>query len=359
MGKAATRGSECTPMALTLGTFLKTIRDSGLPPDRHAFFMPDATGPCRFGAYALNQHLAMERLGLGTIPILSPSSENSYGGLPTEARKNVWDAILCGDWLFKLGCRVRPYERERGATDREIDRWFARMISAFETREDVQPLLAGAARAILGVPVILRPKPLVGVVGEIYVRCDPYANSRVVRSIEAHGGEAWLAPLSEWILYTSWVSRQNGKWRGDDMLTRIETEFGNLFIEKREHEYSQRMRPFLSDRMEPPIHEVAEAGLPFVPKEFEGESVLTIGRAIRFFEGGADLVVNAAPFGCIHGHISGAVFERLSREFGRPVVTAFYDATAGNQSLRSFVKAAARRRGEQSRELGSLRPVVE
>jgi predicted nucleotide-binding protein (sugar kinase/HSP70/actin superfamily) len=104
------------------------------------------------------------------------------------------------------------------------------------------------------------------------------------------------------------------------------------------------MQPFLADRMEPALEEVARAGMPYVPHEFEGESILTVGRAVQFFEQGADLVVNVAPFGCMHGHISGSVFERLSRQVDRPIVTSFHDATgAANQTLRSFILAAQRR----------------
>ncbi len=54
-------------------------------------------------------------------------------------------------------------------------------------------------------------KPLVGIVGEIYVRNNVFANEHVVRSIEKLGAEAWMAPLAEWVLFTSsmWNLRQN------------------------------------------------------------------------------------------------------------------------------------------------------
>ncbi len=345
LGRAATRGSECTPMALTLGSFLKKVRDSGLPPERHAFFMPDATGPCRFGSYALSQHLALQKMGLGSIPILSPSSENSYLGLPTKARKGMWEALLCGDWLMKLVLATRPYELEKGRCDARAEHWIKRMGEAIEARRDPSSVLVEAAREFTSMPRRHEDRPLVGIVGEIYVRCDPFANSFIIRSIEEAGGEAWLSGFSEWMMYTVWIARKHAKVRRDGFFERIGNELSNMFIERREHEYARLMRPFLPDRMEPPIEEICEAGMPHIPHEFEGESILTIGRAIRFFETGADLVVNAAPFGCMHGHVTGAVFERLSKRYGRPVVTTFYDATGtANHTMQSFVHAAVRRR---------------
>ncbi len=349
LGKAATRGSECTPMALTLGAFLKAVRDSGLPPERHALFMPTATGPCRFGSYALAQAMALRRLGLGDVPIFSPSSENAYLGIPGAARRKLWDAILCGDYLFKAATRARPYEVEAGAVDRAVERWVRTLEATFEAREDPKPVLENAVRAILAVPRRDSAKPLAGVVGEIYVRCDPFANAFVIRAVEEAGGEAWLAPLSEWILYTVWAEREHGRMRGDSLWNRVVGEFGNLFIERKEHEYHDLMHPLLPDRLEPPFQQVIEAGLQYIPGEFEGESVLTVGRTIRFFEEGADLVVNASPFGCMHGHISGAVFERIVAQYGRPVVTSFYDGASGNAEIGSFIRAARRRREAESR----------
>ncbi len=344
LGKAATRGSECTPMALTLGAFLKAVRDSGLPPQRHALFMPTATGPCRFGSYAQTQAMALRRMGLGDIPIFSPSSENAYLGIPSAARRTIWDAILCGDYLFKVATRTRPYEIERGSVDRTIEKWLGVLEATFEAREDPRPMLVAAAREVLSLPRRQEQKPLAGVVGEIYVRCDPFANAFVVRAVEEAGGEAWLAPLSEWILYTVWAEREHGRIRGDSLWERIVGEFGNLFIERKEHEYHDLMKPLIPDRLEPPFQAVIEAGLQYIPGEFEGESVLTIGRTVLFFEQGADLVVNASPFGCMHGHISGAVFEQIVGRYGRPVVTSFYDGTVGNSEIGSFILAARKRR---------------
>ncbi|MBM4397394.1 MAG: hypothetical protein FJ087_17120, partial [Deltaproteobacteria bacterium] len=244
LGRAATRGSECTPMALTLGTFLKAARDSGLPPERQAFFMPSATGPCRFGSYAQNQYLALERMGMGAVKIMSPSSENSYMGIPTEARKAVWEAILSGDWILKMVLKNRPYEVERGRCDRLADRWVERITGVLERRGDPIASIREAAAEFAAVPKRPAERPLVGIVGEIYARLDPFANGYVLKAIEDAGGEAWLAPMSEWILYTVWVARMHWKTRKDDFLTRLTSEFSNLFIERREHAYAEAVRPF-------------------------------------------------------------------------------------------------------------------
>ena len=50
-------------------------------------------------------------------------------------------------------------------------------------------------------------KPLIGIVGEIFVRLNRFSNEDVIRKIEQFGGEAWIAPLTEWILYVNTIAK--------------------------------------------------------------------------------------------------------------------------------------------------------
>ena len=340
IGKMATRGSECTPMALTLGSFVKSMKDSGESTDRHALFMPTATGPCRFGSYALAQHIALDRMGYKGVPIISPSSENSYNGIPTAARTAIWDATLAADFLLKMVLKTRPYEVHKGQSNILMEKWAQAIERALESAKSPLPVLIEAAKDFNLVPVTGERKPLIGVVGEIYVRNEAYANARVLDSIEQYGGEAWLSPMGEWILYTVWSERNLPRIHRTNIFSRIVGEFSNLFIERKEKEYHHALAPYLKGRMEPPVNEVLDEGLKYIPKEFEGESVLTIGRAIRFMEDGANMVINASPFGCMHGHISGSIFEKLIRKYDRPIVTMFYDDGVTNDLIKSYIAAA-------------------
>lgn len=342
IGKLATRGSECTPMALTLGSFVKAMKDSGEPTNRHALFMPTATGPCRFGSYALAQHIALDRMGYKGVPIISPSSENSYNGIPTAARTAIWDATLSADFLLKMVLKTRPYEVHKGQSNILMEKWAQAIERALENAKSPLPILVEAAKAFNLVPVTDERKPLVGVVGEIYVRNEAYSNARVLEAIEQYGGEAWLSPMGEWILYTVWSERNLPRIHRSNIFSRIVGEFSNLFIERKEHEYHNALESLLKDRMEPPVNEVLDEGLKFIPKEFEGESVLTIGRAVRFMEDGASMVINASPFGCMHGHISGSIFEKLIRKYERPIVTMFYDDGVTNDMIKSYIAAAGK-----------------
>ncbi len=52
---------------------------------------------------------------------------------------------------------------------------------------------------------------MIGVVGEIYIRSNRFSNEDVVRQIERLGGEAWVAPISEWLLYVNTTAKVSAK----------------------------------------------------------------------------------------------------------------------------------------------------
>jgi predicted nucleotide-binding protein (sugar kinase/HSP70/actin superfamily) len=83
--------------------------------------------------------------------------------------------------------------------------------------------------------------------------------------------------------------------------------------------------PFLDDRHEPRFQECLEIATPYIPFYLGGEGKLSVGRAIKFAQQGAAMVVNCAPFGCMPETVATAIFGRLSADVDMPIVSLFYD----------------------------------
>jgi predicted nucleotide-binding protein (sugar kinase/HSP70/actin superfamily) len=274
--------------------------------------------------------MILDREGCRETAILSPASFNSYQGLEEGLRRYLWKGLLAGDILYKAVCKVRPYEVELGATDRAARLAQARVMQAMQHRCDPRAALKAGIAEIAAVPQRRVPKPLVGVVGEIYVRCNFFSNEDVVRAIERAGGEAWLAPVSEWILYTSYTEKRQA-FRGVSHLPNPisigMSLLKNAFLEHEEHAYYDLAGPLLADRREPPMEEIMREGGRFIPEAFEGETGITIGRAILFARRGAAMVVNCAPFGCMPGTITTGIFQQVQEQERVPMVNMFYDGS--------------------------------
>jgi predicted nucleotide-binding protein (sugar kinase/HSP70/actin superfamily) len=66
---------------------------------------------------------------------------------------------------------------------------------------------------------------------------------------------------------------------------------------------------------------------------------LTLGRAVLFAEQGARLIVNVAPFTCMPGTITTALFNCIQRAMGVPVVNLFFDGMSGESGhIRTYIE---------------------
>ena len=322
-GKRYVRGQECLPMILTLGAFLNCIKKE--PEKQHTLFMPSSEGPCRLGQYNMLERIAFEHLGLDNIDILAPSSINSYQGVEEQLRRYLMHSVITSDVLMKMSTRTRPYEKTKGDVDAFLEKALKTLEKVFEQKKNPLPVVEELASELSRVPRYNERKPLVGIVGEIYVRSNACANENLIRVIEENGGEAWLAPLFEWLIYTVWVQDFMAKQKAFSLFGRGESLIKNLYVSHFDESYCKATDTILADRHEPSIKDTLEDGMKYLHPEFVGEAILTVGRAVEFVKQGASMIVNVAPFGCMHGTITDSIFQEIKNTLNIPVVSQFYD----------------------------------
>src|SRR3989338_4286986 len=119
-------------------------------------------------------------------------------------------------------------------------------------------LLHETRRAFAMMPKSRGKKPLIGIIGEIFVRHNAFSNENIVKKVEALGGEVWLAPFEEWIYYINLMGLRKGlsKWRNNpfskihiqDILNILVTRY---FQKKIEHRFSKPFEGFLKTLKEP------------------------------------------------------------------------------------------------------------
>ncbi|MGO9137932.1 MAG: acyl-CoA dehydratase activase [Syntrophales bacterium] len=325
LGRKLTRGSECLPTALTIGVFMNTLKRTGAKPEDTAFFMPTAEGPCRFGQYCLLHKNILDKSEFRGVEILSPSSINSYQGLDEDLRRFLWHAVMSGDILYKVLLKTRPYETNKGDACEALERSIKNLCASLEKRKDHYESLRNAVGELAAIPVKEAKKPLVGIVGEIYVRTNSFANENVIAAVERGGGEAQLAPMHEWLIYTSYMQSWLARRRRFNLIERGESLLKNIYLFDSERTYYRLAGRILDDRHEPEMEDVLMAAKEYLPLDFVGEAVLTVGRTILFARQGAKMVINCAPFGCMPGTISAGIFGELQAKLGIPIVNQFYD----------------------------------
>jgi len=346
LGGLYTNGEECYPAKVTIGDFLRIIHSPDFDPDKHAFFMPTAEGPCRFGQYAPYLERLLQDLGYD-VPVISPTSKNSYDDLaahePDFMRRGWW-TLVASDVLRKMLLKTRPYEKTPGDADEVFERSLKMINKVLEN-----PKLRGKRRfdAIKDALVKMRDmfraipanytkdRPLIGVVGEIFCRLNTFVNRDAIRNIEALGGEAWISDVSEWIWYTNWSQKDLLKREGKTVSLEMAWALVKNWFQKRDEQ--KLLEPFKEDFIgyEEPhdiYQEVLKPGWPYLPADGAlGEMALSIGKSIYLYEKGADGIIDISPFSCMNGIVSEAVYPAVSRDHdGIPIRTFYFDATSSN-----------------------------
>ena len=386
-------GKECYPCHITLGDILYYLRrekkrlGESFNADNYVYFLPEADGPCRFGMYNKYQRIVLDSFPeLRSLKIASVTTQDGYSLDRMMDRKVVGDfkksaflSLIAGDILDRLLWRIRPYEKELGMADNFIERAMIRMADSFEDRingKGHNAILDQLEDIIREGKEIIDPdmprKPLIGVVGEIYLRNHTMANQDLIRTLERYGAEVVNASVVEWVNFISYNRLRNAKnklrmnlkqLRLNGLFTDLKSIINHaleLWYQEHKQEQVYRMARDIIDIADD--HHISHLE-EILKKEnifsFDvgTEACLSIPGILEYAKNGYNGVVNVYPFTCMPSTITSAVISPLMNSRGIPYIDTPYDSSIqpGRESaLRTFMYQAGRhmkRYGRKNKQL--------
>ncbi|MGR3310073.1 MAG: acyl-CoA dehydratase activase [Candidatus Brocadiales bacterium] len=318
-GRNHTSGKECYPCILTTGDIVKKTKEKDFDRDGSAFFMASAMGPCRFGQYNTFHRMILDELGLHDVPVITLDQEAGFDEdtkkLGTSFRKLTWNGILLVDYLQKLLRETRPYEVNHGEADAQYKLYLKRGEEKVEKNGDVLNVAEEAKEAFSHIKVDrTKPRPLIGVIGEVYVRSHAFSNNFIIRKIEKLGGEVVVPPFEEWINYIAYsrkwdcIRERNLKGLLFELISDVVQKYDARRISK---PFKGAIRNFYREL---PSKEVIKRGKRYLDSSMKGEAILSMGRAVEYAEKEFDGIINLIPFNCMPGTIVNALLERFQKE---------------------------------------------
>jgi predicted nucleotide-binding protein (sugar kinase/HSP70/actin superfamily) len=387
LGREQTSGKECFPCQITLGDALHHLQRErerhgpAFDARNYAYFLPEATGPCRFGMYNKFQRLVLDRFEeYRELPIAAITTADSYSaeGLVPAAdagrfRLMIFMTMIVADVLDRILWRARPYERSAGAADALHAAAVARMVGVIERGglrtdfRDFDAVVADTARQARAlVDPALPRRPRIGMVGEIYLRSHPFSNQELVLELERHGAEVVNATLAEWVSFITYCRiREHRQGAGREVRAgkilaagrsarkslgqAVEYRYLNA---KRRGLYAQALR-HLDIAADHDVHAVERRldGERHFSFDIGTESTLSIGGALEYVAHGCDGIVNVYPFTCMPATIATSVLGPLLAKMRVPYLDVPCDGThraSRETQIRTFVWQAAQRLSEGS-----------
>ncbi len=379
LGQKYTSGKECFPCQVTLGDILYFIEKEqkrlgdAFDPRKYLYFLPESDGPCRFGMYNKYQRIVLDSLpGLDRLKIASPTAKDGYSmsGLidPTKAldiRKVLYFAAVVADVLDRLLWRIRPYEKQAGAADQFMEKSLQQMEATFETfgsQKNFSRILDQMEVIIKEGKKLIDPdiprKPLIGIVGEIFLRMHVDSNQDLIRKLENHGAEVVNASLAEWVNYVSYAESRKAKrnlryslkqlnWRGATKhLKDLINYFGDLFYQQfRQNQIYKRAHKSIDVADEHNIAHLEDtlkkAGI--YSFDITTEACLSVASILNYVREGCNGVVNVYPFTCMPSLTTSSIVKPVMKQIGMPYLDMAYDASIqpdNESTIRTFMYQA-------------------
>ena len=349
LGRKYTSSRECFPLICTTGSFLKKIQEPDFEPTGATFFMPSHNGPCRFGQYHKLQRIIFDRLGFDDISILSPANDDSYADLSSgqdnKFRLRAWKGVVAVDLLRKLQQEKRPYEIIPGETNRVYAQGLQQVIRSIEQgAKDLVDAVTAAARAFGDIELNSGPrKPVVAIVGEIFMRDNPYCSGNLVGKLENLGAETVMAPVREWISYSTYRYWRDSIWKSDWkglLKSKIQQIFQDSSVKQLEHALGD-----VGDKnLDITLNEMLGACNSYIHKHYDGDPPIAVGTAVMLAERGVSGIANLLPFTCMPGTLIASVAGNFRADHDNiPWVNIAYDGqedTGIETRLQAFMHQA-------------------
>lgn len=349
LGRRYTSARECFPMICTTGSFLKKLMEPGINPAKISFFMPDHNGPCRFGQYNRLQRVIFDRLGFKDVKIISPSNDTSYedisGGRGTKFRYNAWRGLVVVDLLRKLKQERKPYELVPGSTEEVYRRALHAVERSVENgANDLSSVLRKAATQFNGISLVNGfRKPVISVVGEIFMRDNAFCSGFLVQRLEALGAETLIAPFAEWLSYSTYRYTRDSLWKGDYRGV-LKSKLQELTQDLTAHSLRRALHGAYDEAREIELHEMLGCCGPYIHRHYDGDPPLNLGSSVALAKTGISGIANILPFTCMPGTIVTCVSDQFKRDHnGIPYVSIAYDGqedTSIDLRLQAFMHQA-------------------
>lgn len=297
----------CIPFKIVLGTYLEAVQRGA-----NLLISGGGKGPCRAGYYGELHQRILNDLGYDPDmvffwpPIKTPVDflrkmgrvkGRSSWSRAVGAVRLAWEKLLVLDDLELRSHELRPRERVWGS----VDRAFASSLDLVDEAQTVGEIRESGRQGLAlldAVPLTdVDPGDLlkVGIIGEIYVQLEPFANFNLERIL----GE--LGVLVHRSIFLTNFARTDILRLGDVSVARLAA-------------------PYLSENV-------------------GGHGRNSVGETVHYARQGYDGVVQLAPFSCIPEIVAKSIMPALSRDLGIPVLTLFIDEQTGRGGVETRLEA--------------------
>ncbi|MBN1697961.1 MAG: hypothetical protein JW881_10645 [Spirochaetales bacterium] len=334
----------CIPVNIIIQSYLDYMTTHHLDPRQTVLWMFDSDLACNIKLYPSFIKSMFESYGKGMENVAVYIGDIMFTDISIQAAIDAYFAQMLGGMLRKIGCKIRPYETEKGMTDTIIGQSLSIFYNMFLGNRNKEDDVRKVVNLFKGIDISPAKRPKVAVFGDIYVRDNDVMNQDLIHCIENYGGEVITMPFSDILKLVAnpFIERSMRTGTFFDafaakamvtIIDSLEKTFFKLFneiLEEQPFDWNINYREAL-DYFNVKIEQTGESA----------DNLINIYALHRRYPDIA-LFVQTNPAFCCAGLVTEAMRDRIESLTGVPVATLTYDGTRKNinQALIPYISYA-------------------
>ena len=349
MGLKYVNNDACFPSLCTIGQVMDALLSGEYDLNHTAIFMSQTGGGCRASNYIGFIRRALEKAGMGHIPVISVNvgnmEQNPGFKVTIPMAIKAIQATVYGDVMMRCLYATRPYEKVPGSAEQLHKKWRAICTKAVSKRNPAMNEYRRIVRAIVKdfdeLPRRPVKKPRVGVVGEILVKFSPLANNHIVDLLEREGAEAVMPDLLDFMFYSFYNLNFKAEHLGFSKKGAFLCNVGIKLMDWFRADAKAALRRSKHFTEPGDIRHMAEMSSKFVSLgNMTGEGWFLTGEMLELIESGVKNIVCTQPFGCLPNHVVGkGVIKQLRASYpDANIIAVDYDPGASEVNQLNRIK---------------------
>jgi predicted nucleotide-binding protein (sugar kinase/HSP70/actin superfamily) len=333
---------QCLPLNIIVQNAIDYIETRKLEPSDTVLWVIKSTLSCNLSMFPQYTQKLLKDFGNGLEKTSVYSGDLMFYDISLQTAINAYLAYMFGGNIRKIGCMIRPYEKEIGRTNQVIGESFALLRDAFREGKPKEKILEYLIGEFKKIETVKADRTKVAIFGDLYVRDNDLMNQDLIKIIEENGGEVITTPYSDYIkiIVEPFTARAFKEGR---YLDYARTKFLKSLIPIVEENYAPYFNRIFG---EPKKEEKSEIdgwlnrfGINLLHRGESFENILKIHQLITHHPD-IELFIQTNPSYCCPSLVTEAMAPRIEELTGIPVVTIEYDGTSGfkNEDIIPYMK---------------------
>lgn len=330
----------CYPSLIVIGQLLSALQSGKYDLAHTTVLISQTGGGCRATNYIGLIRKALKDAGFD-IPILSFNvsgleSEQEFKITIKMANKFLM-AVVLSDLLMKLLYATRPYELEKGMSNKLYEKHLTASLDIVSLgkkrlfKQEIKRIVDDFSK----VPVEDLNLPKVGIVGEILIKYHHFGNNNLAEELERDGAEVTIPELMGFVKYCVYNQIVKTELLKESKTKAYVSEQAINII----NYYEKEVRKALAKtrfRKPTDIHELADNVKPVLSTGNQtGEGWFLTAEMLELMKDGITNILCVQPFACLPNHIVGKSVIKKIKELhpDSNIVAIDYDpgSSASNQ----------------------------